>query len=120
MIRANNVVVSNSPGCNQVAVSEWIVAMLLDYSRCFSKYIKTDDIDGPIPPKTASLHGKTVCIIGKGRIGERTRMLSPLGMIVDYYSRDDNLADKISHADYVVDCLSLNKSTFSFLRYIIF
>ena len=118
VLKANNVVVSNSPGCNRVAVSEWIVAMLLDYSRNFSGYVKTNEISGPIPPKTKSLHGKTVCIIGKGRIGLRTgRVLSAMGMIVTYSIRGDILADKILHADYIIDCLSLNESTFGFYDY---
>lgn len=115
LMRQNNILASNSPGCNQIAVTEWIVAMLLNYSRRFPDYIKTSKIDGPIPPKTKSIYGKTVTIVGKGRIGTRAgKALEALGMNVTYYGRDDDLAEKIKDADYIVDCLSLNPSSQNF------
>lgn len=115
VLKRNNVIVSNSPGSNKVAVSEWIVTMLLNYMRQFPTYIKTIHIEGPIPPKTKSVHGKSVCIIGKGNIGEQAgRVLSALGMNVDYYTRHDNLTEKIKDADVIVDCLSSNSSTNAF------
>src|SRR6266568_395463 len=33
VLKQNNVLVSNSPGSNKVAVAEWITAMLLNYLR---------------------------------------------------------------------------------------
>lgn len=115
LMRERNILASNSPGCNQIAVTEWIVAMLLNYARRFPDYIKTSKIDGPIPPNTKSIYGKSVCIMGKGTIGSRAgEALEGLGMQVDYYTRHDNLDEKVKDVDFIVDCLSLNPSTKNF------
>ena len=115
VMRQNNILASNSPGCNQIAVTEWIVAMLLNYSRRFPDYISTTKIDGPIPPKTKSIYGKPVTVIGKGRIGTRAgKALEALGMQVKYYERGDDAAEKVKDADYIVDCLSLNPTSQNF------
>lgn len=114
VLKKNNVLVANSPGCNQVAVTEWIVAMLLNYARYLPQSIKMTEQD-PKLPAGASLFGKSACIIGKGSIGIRTgRVLEVLGMKVDYYTRNDNLAAKVKDADYIIDCLSLNPTTQQF------
>lgn len=114
ILKKNNVQVSNSPGCNQIAVSEWIVAMLLNYSRKFPDFIKVN-FHEPTPVYTRSIYGKSACIMGKGAIGARTgNVLAALGMAVDYYTRHDDLAGKIKGADFIVDCLSLNPSTIQF------
>jgi phosphoglycerate dehydrogenase-like enzyme len=114
-LKKNNVMVSNSPGCNQVAVAEWVVAMLLNYSRKFPEFIKVSEFNEPTPVYTRSIYGKTVCVMGKGAIGSRVgSALEALGMRVDYYTRKDNLIDKIQDADFIVDCLSLNPSTIKF------
>jgi glycerate dehydrogenase len=115
LMRQRGILASNSPGCNQIAVTEWIVAMLLNYSRRFPDYIRTAKIDGPIPPKTKSIYGKSVCIMGRGTIGSRAgKALEALGMQVSYYTRHDNLTEKVSNVDFIVDCLSLNPSTQNF------
>lgn len=115
LMRERNILASNSPGCNQIAVTEWIVAMMLNYSRQFPGYIGTTKIDGPIPPKTKSIYGKSACIIGKGKIGTRAgNALEALGMHVEYYTRGDDIEEKIKKADFVVDCLSLNPSSENF------
>ena len=114
-MRQNNILASNSPGCNQIAVTEWIVAMLLNHSRRFPGYINTMKIDGPIPPKTKSIYDRSVTVIGKGRIGTRAgKALEALGMQVTYYERSDSVAEKIKDADYIVDCLSLNPTSQNF------
>jgi len=115
IVRQNNLVISNSPGCNQVAVSEWVVAMLLNYARRFPDFINATHFDEPTPIFTTSLYGKRVCIMGKGNIGARVgKILETLGMDVDYYTRHDDLAAKIKDADFIVDCLSVNPSTVDF------
>lgn len=115
VMRQDNILASNSPGCNQIAVTEWIVAMLLNHSRRFPDYIKTLKIDGPIPPNTKSIYGKSATIIGKGKIGTRAgKALEDLGMNVAYYGRGDNLAEKLKDADFIVDCLSLNPTSQNF------
>lgn len=115
LLKKNKVLISNSPGCNQIAVTEWIVGMLLNHFREFPKYIKTTKIDGPIPPKTKSIYGQSVCIIGKGTIGTRAgKALETLGMEVSYYTRNDDLEAKIKDVDVIIDCLSHNPSTTNF------
>jgi len=116
ILAEHNVTVSRSPGCNQVAVSEWIVGMLLNYSRQLPEFVKVTHFDRPTPFYTHSLFGKTVCIMGgAGYIGARTgKMLEAFGMNVRYFKRDDNMESSIKDADFVVDCLSLNSSTEAF------
>lgn len=115
ILKRNNVTVSRSPGCNQVAVSEWIVAMLLNYSRRLPEFIKATGFHEPTPIYTKSLHGKIVCVLGKGAIGSCVGpMLEGLGMNVRYYTRHDDLASKLRDADFIVDCLNLNDSTANF------
>jgi phosphoglycerate dehydrogenase-like enzyme len=112
-LRKNNVIVANSPGCNQIAVTEWLVAMLLNHVRYLPQSIKMVEADKKLPVGE-SLHGKPVCIIGKGNIGSRVGgVLEALGMKVNFYTRND-LDPKIKDADFIVDCLSLNQSTGSF------
>jgi glycerate dehydrogenase len=111
ILKKHNVIVANSPGCNQVAVTEWIVAMLLNYSRHLLQSSGMTEQD-PTPPLGISLYGKSVCVIGKGNIGQRSgKALEALGMRVTYYTRHDDLTEKIKDADYIVDCLSSNPTT---------
>lgn len=115
LLKKHKVLVSRSPGCNQVAVSEWIVAKMLNYSRRLPEFTKIAKFDEPTPIYTQSLYDKSVCILGKGFIGSRTgKVLEALGMKVTYYTRDDDLAACLKDADFIVDCLSLNPSTVGF------
>lgn len=115
VLKKNNVIVSRSPGCNKVAVSEWIVGMLLSYARRLPELTKATSFSQPTPFYTTSLAGKTVCIVGKGHVGSRVgHLLEAFDMTVKYYQRGDDLASKIKNADFIVDCLSLNPSTVNF------
>lgn len=115
LLKKHNVLVSRSPGCNQVAVSEWIVAMMLNYARRLPEFTRIQHFDEPTPIYTQSLYDKTACILGKGFIGSRTgKVLEALGMKVTYYTRNDDLAACLKDADFIVDCLSLNPSTVGF------
>jgi phosphoglycerate dehydrogenase-like enzyme len=102
MLKQNQVLIADSPGCNQIAVTEWIVAMLINYSRNLTQAIgmTVEPYEAPIG---RSLSGKSVCIVGKGNIGSRAgRMLVAMGMKVNYFTRGDNLADKIRGADFII------------------
>lgn len=109
----NHVRVSNAPGCNKMAVSEWIMAMMLILSRRLTKYInikevKSDEVMEDIP----GLADKRVTILGKGNIGSRVGMLcEAFGMRVTFFTRKDNLLDVVGDADFVVNCLAHNKET---------
>lgn len=110
-LKQHNVVIANSPGCNQVAVTEWVIGMLLNYQRYLPQSTKMTAAD-TMPALGESLFGKSVCIVGKGNIGTRVgKALAILGMNVNYYTRHDNLAEKTRNADYIIDCLSLNPGT---------
>ncbi len=112
IMRQQHILASNSPGCNQIAVTEWIVAMLINYSRRFPDYINTTAIEGPIPPNTKSIYGKSATIIGKGGIGIRAgKAIEALGMQVNYFGRGDNIEEKVNNADFIIDCLSLNPTS---------
>jgi phosphoglycerate dehydrogenase-like enzyme len=115
ILKVRNIVVSRSPGCNRIAVSEWIVGVLLNYARQLPMFIGATHFDQPTPFYTTSLYGKTACVMGQGYIGSRVgEILDVLGMKVDYYVRGDSLDAKVKDADYIIDCLSLNQSTISF------
>lgn len=114
VLRKNNVLVANSPGCNQVAVTEWVTAMLLNHMRYLPASIKMSESD-PKLPTGRSLFGKSACIVGKGNIGSRVgAVLEALCMEVGYYTRHDDLAAKVKDADILIDCLSLNPTTRQF------
>ena len=72
VLKANNITLCNSPGCNRHAVSEWIVFMILESHRHLRHYINTDErLTTPLPPSTTSLAGRRVTVLGKGNIGRR-------------------------------------------------
>lgn len=116
-LKKNNLLVSNSPGCNQIAVSEWIIGMMLNYSRRLPEFTKTTTFNEPTPIYTKGLHGKSACILGKGAIGSRVgKILNILGLNVSFYTRNDDLKSKISGVDFLIDCLSTNDSTIHFFN----
>lgn len=111
--RQRKIVVANSPGCNKEAVSEWIIAMLLNLLREFPSFINVQDLpEGQRPKITSGLSGKSVCILGKGNIGSRVgKICQTLEMKVSYVQRGDDLLKKVKGADVIIDCLGTNPST---------
>jgi len=108
-LKAKNIKVSNSPGCNKEAVSEWIIAMMLDLFRDLPTYKKFNLVKG--------LDGKNVTILGNGSVGKKVgKICEALEMNVRYFARNENLIDSIKEADVVVNVLSLNKSTIGLLN----
>ena len=43
-LKENNIVVSNSPGCNKEAVAEWVVGMMLMYFRRLCKLTRVENL----------------------------------------------------------------------------
>lgn len=111
--RKRKIVVANSPGCNKEAVSEWIIAMLLNLLREFPSFMNVKELpEGKRPKMTWGLAGKKVCILGKGNIGSRVgKICLTLEMKVFYVQRGDNLLEKVKGADVIIDCLGANAST---------
>lgn len=116
-LKANNIVVSYCPGCNKEAVSEWVMAMLLNLFRELPKFIKADNLPkGKVPRATLGLRGKRVTILGKGNIGGRVAELCEVfGMNIEYFKKGDSLIDSVKNADVIINCLSSNGSTWSIL-----
>ncbi len=111
--REKNITVSNAPGCNRHAVSEWIIGMLLHISRQLDRYINVEDLsDDFIRTPTLGLAYKRIVILGKGNIGSRVgEIAGALQMEVDYVTRGDALHQKVKNADVVVNCLGSNPTT---------
>ena len=111
----NNVVLSNAPGANQHAVSEWIIAMMILLMRNLNDSINRDEtyrVDGALPPTTSGLAGKNLTILGNGNIGKRvSKLAEAFDMKVRMFQRGDNLYEAAQGADVVVDALSANKSS---------
>lgn len=116
-LKLNHVTVSNAPGCNKDAVSEWAVFMLLALFRNFLPFIRNTTLPkGTRPEATFGLTGKKVTILGHGNIGTRVcNVCESLGIQVTFFKRGDELLHTIKEADAVIDCLSQNPTTLGLL-----
>ena len=111
IIKAKNITISNSPGCNRHAVSEWIIYMMLTSKRRLDKYLGTTEVV-PISPPETGLAFKTVAILGYGNIGKRVgEICKGLEMKDLYFKRGDNLLELVKDADFIVDTLSTNSTS---------
>jgi phosphoglycerate dehydrogenase-like enzyme len=119
VLKKNNVKVSNAPGANKHAVSEWIMAMIILLMRDLSKSInrvETHRESGKLPPITPGLAGNKITILGNGNVGEQVgKLAESFGMKVSYFKRGDNLHESVKGADVVVDALSSNPTTHKLL-----
>ncbi len=113
VLKANNITICNSPGCNRHAVSEWIIYMMLTAMRHLDTYINTTKkLTIPLPNPTIGLAGKNITILGNGNVGKRVGAISKaFEMNVTYFKRGDNLSRAVENADIVVDALSSNPSS---------
>ncbi len=117
-IKKNNVIVSYCPGCNKDAVSEWIIAMMLNLLRQLPELINVKSLPKDKTPEMAlGLTSKKVCILGKGNIGSRVgKICKALNTDVSYFKRGDDLIESVKDADVVVDCLGSNPTTWGLLN----
>jgi phosphoglycerate dehydrogenase-like enzyme len=112
ILKERNIKVSNCPGCNKEAVSEWIIAMILNLLRDLPNWINKLHSESKIPKETKGLVKKNITILGKGNIGSKVgKICEALEMNVNYFTRNDNLIESIKEADVVVDTLDSNKTT---------
>ncbi len=109
----NNVRVANAPGCNKMAVSEWILGMMIILSRKLLKYIDIEETkESDFMEAMPGLAGKKVTILGKGNIGLRVgKICEAFDMTVTYFKRGDNLIESTNNADFIVNCLAKNTET---------
>jgi phosphoglycerate dehydrogenase-like enzyme len=124
VLKKNNVTLSNAPGANRFAVSEWIIGMMLYLTRNFSdslNRVETYRVDGALPPMTRGLAENNLTILGQGNIGKQVgEVAKALGMNVRFFKRGDDLAESVKDADVVVDALSSNPSTCKLLNGVFF
>jgi phosphoglycerate dehydrogenase-like enzyme len=119
VLRKNKVLLSNAPGINRHAVSEWIIGMMIYMMRRLNTSINTPHSmrkNGKLPPLTDGLAYKNVTILGRGNIAERVgKVCGALEMKVSYFNRGDDLFTAVRNADVVVNVLSSNESTYKLL-----
>jgi phosphoglycerate dehydrogenase-like enzyme len=115
VLAANNVKISNAPGINQHAVSEWVMWMMTIAFRHFDEVLNSEKslrVDGSVPPMQKGLAGRSVTILGHGNIGKRVgKVAEAFEMNVNFFKRGDDLHDSVRDADVVVDALSDNPTT---------
>ncbi len=120
VLKKNNVILSNAPGVNRHAVSEWVMYMVLSLMRDFPRFVNTKEEfrkNGNLPPLTKGLAGNKMTILGRGKIGLQVAMLAKtFDMTVNHFKRGDNIADSVKDADVVVNALSSNSSTAKLLE----
>ncbi len=115
VLQKNNVVISNAPGANRHAVSEWVIGMMILMTRNLDRFLNSTEKyrkDGGLPPITPGLASRKLTILGHGNIGTRVgEVAKALEMEVTYFKHGDNLENSVKDADMVVDSLSTNSST---------
>jgi len=96
VMKKNNVLVSNAPGTNRNAVSEWIMWMITSILRNFDKYLNTNKtlrVIGSVPPVFPGLADKNITILGYGNVGKQTANLAEIyGMNVTFFKKGDDIS----------------------------
>lgn len=115
VLTKNNVRISNAPGVNRHAVSEWILFMSLLATRDFNHYVnQTDDLrrDGKLPSAGPGLARRNITILGNGNVGRQVaRVFEAMDATVRIFKRDDDLCQSVRDADLVIDTLGSNSLT---------
>ena len=112
-LKENNIVVSNSPGCNKEAVAEWMVGMMLMHFRRLCQLTRTKNLlKDEILKTPASLYNKKITILGAGYIGKQLgKVCESFGMEIIFFKRGDDLIKSVKDADIIANCLSMNQSS---------
>jgi glycerate dehydrogenase len=119
-LKKRSIVACNAPGFSTDAVAEYAVCMAIETARCLPIYIKNNWSTEKVQISPFLLKGKTVGIVGLGRIGKRiAEICQGIGMNVRYWSREkkDNrfehqpLERIFSESDVVIPALPYNDKT---------
>lgn len=125
-IAAREVLLTNSSGIHAIPIAESVMGMMLMLARKLHQHVRNQQsrvwkpVDG-----TGEIHGKTLCIMGAGRIGaELARLAKAFGMQVlairrsdgdaagaDRTGRMDMLEVFLGESDYVVNILPATEET---------
>jgi D-lactate dehydrogenase len=115
LLAKKNVFVANARGGNRKSIVEWTMFMVLSLYRQLPTFLRT--IKQYPFTSTDSIEGEKVLIVGHGTIGtEVGNRCEAFGMVVDYFNRGDDLTEKASNADMVVNALSCNPSSDNLLN----
>ena len=122
-------VLTNASGVHPVPISEHITALLLALARRLPEAVRAQDRHEWTSPKTGEvfeLAGKTMLLLGVGKIGRRTAVIASalemrvLGVrrdpafgapCVEKMYRSDDLLDLLPQADFVVLTIPLTHET---------
>ncbi|MFA8450443.1 MAG: NAD(P)-dependent oxidoreductase [Bacteroidales bacterium] len=127
--RENNILVSNAAGFSDIAVAELSIALMLDVLRKITElHIRNLQLGTRNGFLGGELNGKTIGIIGTGRIGSKTaEILKAFGCKLLGYSRSgksysgENYIQQVSkedllrNSDIVSLHIPLNESTLHFI-----
>lgn len=93
--KARGIVVTNTPGVLNVAVAELAVGLMLALARTLpeaDRFVRDGKWQHGMFPLRSQLHGKTLGIVGLGRIGkEIARRMESFGMTVVYFGRSEQV-----------------------------
>ncbi len=128
-LKDSSVIITNSSGVHPIPISEHVLGFMLMFARQLNIFYRTQVKDKKWiknEPEVFELHGKTVIIVGLGRIGSRVAMLAKaFGMKVLAVSRSTYKKSEFVHksykykdletilkeADFVVDALPATHET---------
>lgn len=115
VMRKNGVTISNAPGANRHAVSEWVIWMMITMLRKLNTALDREETyrkNGDLPKLEESLCDKKLTILGAGNVGKQVgRLAEAFDMQVSYFKHGDDLMESVKDADVIVDTLSSNDST---------
>jgi lactate dehydrogenase-like 2-hydroxyacid dehydrogenase len=91
--KARGILVTNTPDVLNIAVAELAVGLMLALARTLpqaDRYVRDGSWKSGMFPLRSQLHGKTVGILGLGRIGKEIALrLTSFGMDVVYFGRQE-------------------------------
>lgn len=113
VLTKNNVKISNAPGANKYAVTEWIIGMMIVLTRNLYGLInQKESLRKKGLPRMPGAAGKKIAILGYGNIGKHVgEVVTTMGAEIVYFKRGDNLNAIVKDADIVIDVLASNPST---------
>ncbi|MBI2145976.1 hypothetical protein HYU22_01390 [Candidatus Woesearchaeota archaeon] len=103
-----NIKIANSPGFSTESVGEFGIGLMLALVRKIYAFAR----DEPKPQVEMCLYGKTIGILGAGRIGTYVgKVAEAFGMTVIFWKRGDNLLEILTKSDVVYCALPLSEET---------
>lgn len=122
LLRATDIVVTNSRGLYADALAEFVVASMLFFAKDLRRLLRNQDARRWEPYDVTRLEGATAGVIGYGGIGQAvTRRAEALGMKVITTRRqrelgDPTVDDVVAESDYVVLSTPLTPSTYRLMN----